>query len=141
MTDFFHPMMEEQALKQCSSLALAHMGDSVYEIMTRGYLIRSGLVTSRNMHRKTIHLVCAGAQAAGAQAIQPMLTEAEQTIFRHGRNAKPKSVPKSATPAEYALATAVEALFGWLYLSGQYDRINELFAVLLPAAEEWAEQH
>ena len=112
MTDFFHPMMEEQALKQCSSLALAHMGDSVYEIMTRGYLIRSGLVTSRNMHRKTIHLVCAGAQAAGAQAIQPMLTEAEQTIFRHGRNAKPKSVPKSATPAEYALATAVEALFG-----------------------------
>lgn len=141
MTDFFHPVMDKQALKQCSSLALAHMGDCVYEIMTRGYLIRSGLVTSRNMHRKTIHLVCAGAQAAGAKVIQPMLTEEEQTIFRYGRNAKPKSVPKSATAAEYALATAVEALFGWLYLSQQYDRINELFAVLLPAAQAWAAEH
>lgn len=66
MTDFFHPLMSEQALKQCSSLALAHMGDSVYELMTRGYLIHSGLVTNKNLHRKTIHLVCAGAQAAGA---------------------------------------------------------------------------
>ena len=106
--------MSEQALKQCSSLALAHMGDSVYELMTRGYLIHSGLVTNKNLHRKTIHLVCAGEQAAGAQAILPMLTEDEQTIFRHGRNAKPKSTPKSSSVAEYALATAGEALFGWL---------------------------
>ena len=98
MTDFFHPLMSEQALKQCSSLALAHMGDSVYELMTRGYLIHSGLVTNKNLHRKTIHLVCAGAQAAGAQAILPMLTEDEQTIFRHGRNAKPKT---TATAASY----------------------------------------
>ena len=128
MTDFFHPLMSEQALKQCSSLALAHMGDSVYELMTRGYLIHSGLVTNKNLHRKTIHLVCAGAQAAGAQA-----------IFRHGRNAKPKSTPKSSSVAEYALATAVEALFGWLYLQGSYDRLNELFTVLLPAAQEWAD--
>ena len=108
MTDFFHPLMSEQALKQCSSLALAHMGDSVYELMTRGYLIHSGLVTNKNLHRKTIHLVCAGAQAA-------------------------------SSVAEYALATAVEALFGWLYLQGSYDRLNELFTVLLPAAQEWAD--
>ena len=139
MTDFFHPLMSEQALKQCSSLALAHMGDSVYELMTRGYLIHSGLVTNKNLHRKTIHLVCAGAQAAGAPALLPMLTEDEQTIFRHGRNAKPKSTPKSSSVAEYALATAVEALFGWLYLQGSYDRLNELFTVLLPAAQEWAD--
>ncbi|MCD8355723.1 MAG: ribonuclease III [Clostridia bacterium] len=141
MTDFFHPIMDEHALKQCSSLALAHMGDSVYEIMARGYLIRSGLVTSRNLHRETIHLVCAGAQAAGAHAIVPLLTEEEQAVFRHGRNAKPKTVPKSSSPGEYALATAVEALFGWLYLKGGYDRLNELFAVLLPAAQKWAKQH
>ncbi|MDO4287353.1 MAG: ribonuclease III domain-containing protein [Eubacteriales bacterium] len=141
MTDFFHPIMDTHALKQCSSLALAHMGDSVYELMTRGHLIRSGLVTSRNLHRKTIHLVCAGAQAAGAQAILPLLTEEEQTVFRHGRNAKPKSIPKSSTPGEYALATAVESLFGWLYMKGEYDRLNALFTVLLPAAQEWAEQH
>ncbi|MDO4173456.1 MAG: ribonuclease III domain-containing protein [Eubacteriales bacterium] len=141
MTDFFRPTMEAHDLKQCSALALAHMGDSVYELMTRGYLIQSGLVTSRNLHRETIHLVCAGAQAAGAQAILPLLTEDEQAVFRHGRNAKPKSIPKSSSPGEYALATAVEALFGWLYLQGEYDRINALFAVLLPAAQQWAKQH
>lgn len=141
MTDFLHPLMDEQALRQCSSLALAHMGDSVYELMTRGQLTSSGLVTSRNLHRETIRLVCAGAQAAGAHAIQPLLDDEEQAVFRHGRNAKPKSIPKSSSPVEYALATAVEALFGWLYLRGRYDRLNELFAVLLPAAQEWAQQH
>lgn len=140
MTDFLHPMMDEHALRQCSALALAHMGDSVYELMTRGWLIASGLVTSRNLHRETIRLVCAGAQAAGAHVIQPMLTEEEQSVFRHGRNAKPKSVPKSSSPTEYALATAVESLFGWLYLRGQYDRLNELFEVILPAAQQWAQQ-
>lgn len=137
MADFFHPVMGEPELKQYSSLALAHMGDSVYELMTRGWLIQSGFVTSRNLHRETIHLVCAGAQAAGAHAIAPLLTEQEQIIFRHGRNAKPKSIPKSSTPAEYALATAVETLFGWLYLRGCYDRLNELFTVILPAAQNW----
>ncbi|HIV68257.1 MAG TPA: ribonuclease III [Candidatus Butyricicoccus stercorigallinarum] len=140
MTDFLHPMPDAHALRQCSALALAHMGDSVYELMTRGWLISSGLVTSRNLHRETIRLVCAGAQAAGAHAIEPLLTGEEQAVFRHGRNAKPKSIPKSASPAEYAHATAVEALFGWLYLRGQYDRLNELFAVLLPAAQQWAAQ-
>ncbi len=133
--------MEEQALRQCSPLALAHMGDSVYELMTRGYLTSSGLVTSRNLHRETIRLVCAGAQAAGAHVIQPMLTEEEDAIFRHGRNAKPKTIPKSSSPMEYALATAVESLFGWLYLRQRYDRLNELFAALLPAAQDWAETH
>ncbi len=140
-TDFLHPEMDEQALRQCSALALAHMGDSVYELMTRSHLIASGLITSRNLHRETIRLVCAGAQAAGAQAIAPLLTEEEQAIFRHGRNAKPKSIPKSSSPTEYAHATAVEALFGWLYLRKQYDRLNTLFAVLLPAAQTWAAQH
>ena len=59
-----------------------------------------------------------------------MLGEDEQTVLRHGRNAKPKSVPKSASVAEYAYATALEALFGWLYLKGRYERINELFEVI-----------
>lgn len=138
MTDYLHPLMEDAALRQCSALALAHMGDSVYELMTRGQLTSSGLVTSRNLHRETIRLVCAGAQAAGAQVIQPLLTEEEAAVFRHGRNAKPKSIPKSASSAEYALATALEALFGWLYLRGRYDRLNELFTALLPAAQQWA---
>ena len=139
MTDFLHPSMDSNGLRAMSSLALAHMGDCVYEIMTRSWLTTSGLVTNRNLHRETIRLVCAGAQAAGAAAILPLQTEEEHTVFRRGRNAKPKSVPKSSSVSEYAHATAVEALFGWLYLRKEYDRLNELFAVLLPAAQTWAE--
>ncbi len=141
MTDFLHPSMDSDHLNAMSSLALAHIGDCVYEIMTRSWLTTSGLVTSRNLHRHTIRLVCAGAQAAGAAAIHPLLTEDELTVFRRGRNAKPKSIPKSSTVSEYAHATAVETLFGWLYLQQRYDRLNELYAVLLPAAQEWAEKH
>ena len=137
MTDFLHPSIDNDSLRAMSSLALAHMGDSVYEIMTRSWLTTSGLVTNRNLHRETIRLVCAGAQAAGAAAILPMLTEEEMDVFRRGRNAKPKSVPKSSSVAEYAHATAVEALFGWLYLQQRYDRLNELFAAILPAAQAW----
>ena len=137
MTDFLHPSIDNDSLRAMSSLALAHMGDCVYEIMTRSWLTTSGLVTNRNLHRETIRLVCAGAQAAGAAAILPMLTEEETDVFRRGRNAKPKSVPKSSSVAEYAHATAVEALFGWLYLQQRYDRLNELFAAILPAAQAW----
>ena len=137
MTDFLHPSIDNDSLRAMSSLALAHMGDCVYEIMTRSWLTTSGLVTNRNLHRETIRLVCAGAQAAGAAAILPMLTEDEMDVFRRGRNAKPKSVPKSSSVAEYAHATAVEALFGWLYLQQRYDRLNELFAAILPAAQAW----
>ena len=137
MTDFLHPSIDNDSLRAMSSLALAHMGDCVYEIMTRSWLTTSGLVTNRNLHRETIRLVCAGAQAAGAAAILPMLTEEEMDVFRRGRNAKPKSVPKSSSVAEYAHATAVEALFGWLYLQQRYDRLNELLAAILPAAQAW----
>ena len=77
----------------------------------------------------TSQLVRASAQAEAVKRIQPMLDEDEQTVLRHGRNAKPKSVPKSASVAEYAYATALEALFGWLYLKGRYERINELFDI------------
>ncbi|MDO5547586.1 MAG: ribonuclease III domain-containing protein [Eubacteriales bacterium] len=140
MTDFLHPSMDNNQLRAMSSLALAHMGDCVYEIMTRSWLTTSGLVTNRNLHRETIRLVCAGAQAAGAAAILPLLTEEEEDVFRRGRNSKPKSVPKTSSVSEYAHATAVEALFGWLYLRQEYARLNELFAALLPAAQEWAAQ-
>ncbi len=141
MTDFLHPNMDSNGLRAMSSLALAHMGDCVYEMMTRSYLTSSGLVTARNLHKETIHLVCAGAQAAGSREILPILTEDEAAVFRRARNTRPKSVPKSSSVTEYAHATAVEALFGWLYLRQEYDRLNELYALILPAAQQWAEEH
>lgn len=132
MTDFLRPRLDSGAIGRMSNLALAHIGDCVYELMTRSYLSVEGVQTSKALHRATIQMVKAGAQAAAAQAIEPILTPEEHDVFRRGRNAKPKTVPKSSTCAEYAYATALEALFGWLYLNGKYDRLNELYAACLP---------
>lgn len=116
MTDHLHPVLDDAAIARMTSLALAHVGDAVYEILVRTHLACGGTQTAKNLHSRTIQLVRASAQAEAVKRIQPMLDEDEQTVLRHGRNAKPKSVPKSASVAEYAYATALEALFGWLYL-------------------------
>ena len=78
--------------------------------------------------------VAAPAQAARFARIAPMLTEEEQDVFRRGRNTAPHSVPKAASRGEYQTATGFEALFGWLYLQGRTDRLNELFDAMM--AEE-----
>ena len=128
--DYLHPKLDDAAIARMSSLALAHVGDAVYEILVRSYLACGGTQTAKNLHSRTVALVRASAQAEAVQRILPLLDEAEQDVFRHGRNAKPKTVPKSSSVAEYAYATALEALFGWLYLKQRYGRINELFGVI-----------
>ena len=128
--DYLHPVLDDAAIARMSSLALAHVGDAVYEVLVRAYLACGGTQTAKNLHSRTVALVRASAQAEAVQRILPLLTEKEQDIYRHGRNAKPKTVPKSSSVAEYAHATALEALFGWLYLKQRYDRINELFGVI-----------
>ena len=128
--DHLHPKLDDAAIARMSSLALAHVGDAVYEILVRSYLACGGTQTAKNLHSRTVALVRASAQAEAVQRILPLLDEAEQEVFRHGRNAKPKTVPKSSSVAEYAYATALEALFGWLYLKQRYGRINELFGVI-----------
>ena len=130
MIDFLHPKLNDAELGRISSLGLAHIGDGVYEIMTRSYLVCQGMQTARSLHAKTVALVRASAQYRAAQCILPLLTPAEADVFRHGRNAKPKTIPKAASHMEYAYATALEALFGWLYLRGEYDRLNALYAVI-----------
>lgn len=128
--DYLHPKLDDAAIARMSSLALAHVGDAVYEILVRSCLACGGTQTAKNLHSRTVALVRASAQAEAVQRILPLLDEAEQEVFRHGRNAKPKTVPKSSSVAEYAYATALEALFGWLYLKQRYGRINELFGVI-----------
>ena len=128
--DYLHPKLDDAAIARMSSLALAHVGDAVYEVLVRSYLACGGTQTAKNLHSRTIALVRASAQAEAIQRILPLLTEEEQEIYRHGRNAKPKTVPKSASVADYAHATALEALFGWLYLKQRYERINLLFGVI-----------
>ena len=122
--DYLHPILDDAAIARMSSLALAHVGDAVYEVLVRSRLACGGLQTAKNLQRRT------------TQRILPLLNEAEQEIYRHGRNAKPKSVPKSASTAEYSQATALEALFGWLYLKGRYERINELFGIIAEGFKE-----
>lgn len=123
------PLSETEA-KQYSPLALAFLGDSVYEVMVREQLLREANRPARELHAASVQHVRAPYQAAAAAKIAEMLTEQEADILRRGRNASGISVPKSATPAEYRSATGFEALFGYLYLRGETARLAELFAVI-----------
>lgn len=131
MENYLSPKLEKQELLNMSTLALAHIGDSVFEIMARSYLATTGVATSKNLHRETVLLVNATTQAHDARLIEPMLLEHELSVFKRGRNSKPKTVPKSSCREDYALATALESLFGYLYLRQEYDRINELFEKII----------
>ena len=113
-TDFLHPHLSDAEILQVSSLGLAHIGDVVYEIMTRSYIVCHGTQTAKNLHAKTVSLVRASAQYNAAQKIIPLLTEEEQDVFKRARNTKLHGIPKAASRSEYAHATALEALFGWL---------------------------
>lgn len=127
MTDYFSIQLKEDEIRSISSIGLAHLGDAVYELLVRSYLCAHGKATGKGLHRATIELVCAPAQAKLTEKILPLLTEEESAVFRRGRNANVHTIPHHASRAEYQQATALEALFGWLYLQGKRDRITELF--------------
>ena len=131
MENYFQMNLSKQQIDAISNLGLAHMGDCVFEILCRGYLCAKGETTVDRLHRDTINLVKATAQARFVDKLVPMLTEEELAYYRRGKNAHVHAVPKSATPAEYAKATGLEALFGALYLGGQTERINELFKAVM----------
>ncbi len=127
MENYFHLAMDVRAVNQISALGLAHCGDAVFELLVRSYLCASGKATTKNLHRATVQLVCAPAQAARVDRMLPLLTQAELAQYKRGRNAHVHQVPKNATHEQYAKATGLECLFGALYLAGQLDRLNELF--------------
>ena len=131
MENYFEPVMDRKAINQISALGLAHCGDAVFELLVRTYLCAHGKATGKGLHRATVELVRAPAQAAAAEKILPMLTEAEQAVVRRGRIANVQAIPKNASRAQYQQATALEALLGWLYLRGEKGRIEELFAAMM----------
>ena len=131
MENYFKMNLSEAEIKAISNLGLAHMGDCVFEILCRGYLCAKGGKNVGNLHRDTINMVKASAQAAFMDRLLPLLTEEELACYRRGKNAHVHAVPKSCTPAEYAKATGLEALFGALYLAGKTERINELFKTVM----------
>ena len=125
--DYFHVNMEKDALLRMSSLGLAHLGDGVFELMVRTWLCLHGKAKVKDLHRAAVAYVAAPAQAAAVEGLLPLLTDEEADVYRRGRNTAPHSVPRAATRAQYQSATGLEALFGWLYLQGRTDRLNELF--------------
>ena len=131
MTDYFSIPLPDDEIRAISSIGLAHLGDAVYELLVRTYLCAHGKATGKGLHRATVELVRAPAQAEAAEKILPMLMEEEQAVFRRGRNANVHSIPQHASRAQYQQATALEALLGWLYLRGERARIEELFAVMM----------
>ena len=119
--------LPQRDIDAISNLGLAHMGDGVWELLCRGYLCSKGEKTVAQLHRDTIAMVKAPAQAEFAEKLLPLLTEQEAAYYRRGKNSHVHAVPKGATPAQYAKATGLDALFGALYLSGQTERLNALF--------------
>ena len=131
MENYLEITMTREQINAISNLGLAHIGDSVFELLCRSYLCCRGGKTVKNLHRDTVAMVNAPAQAKFADKLLPHLTEEEQDYYRRGKNAHSHAAPKSATPQEYAKATGLETLFGALYLSGQKERLNELFAIMI----------
>ena len=131
MDNYFQMNMPRAEIDAISNLGLAHIGDSVFELLCRSYLCARGGKNVGNLHRDTIAMVKATAQAEFADKLLPLLTQEEMAYYRRGKNAHVHAVPKSATAAEYAKATGLEALFGALYLAGKTDRLNELFRAVM----------
>ncbi len=121
---------KEVNAKQLSPLNLAFIGDCIYEILVRETLVTDANRPVNDLHRESVKYVSAKAQTEAFEKIKDMLTDEETAVYKRGRNAKVGHSPKSATEGEYHCATGVEALFGYLYLTEQTDRIKELFSVI-----------
>lgn len=134
----FFPEMPVQDVNKISMLGLAHVGDAVYELLYRSKLCTDGHTAVAEMHRMTVAFVRAEAQAEAAAKLLSVLTQEEMSAYKRGRNAKVNSVPHNADISQYHAATGLEALFGWLYLLGRTERINELFNIITGGTDDAA---
>ncbi len=116
-------------IEEISTAALAYLGDSIIELCVRETLVQRGVSSAKNLNATALLFVKAEAQADAMKVILPHLSEEENAAYRRGRNIGHTNTPKSATVGQYRMATGMEALFGYLYLKGQKNRINELFSL------------
>lgn len=124
----------EQDIRAYSPLTLAYVGDGIYDLIIRTVAVERANRRVNDLNKITVQYVKAPAQAKIVEALQPFLTEEEMDIYRRGRNAKPHSSAKNASQSEYHKATGFEALIGYLYLTGNMDRLLELVKVGIEAA-------
>lgn len=122
--------------KEYSPTALAFYGDCAWESLVRRTLLEKGNAPSGKLHSRSVEMVRASFQSEAVDVIEKILNEDEADIFRRGRNADGISVPKSSNPRDYHRATGLEALFGYLFLIGEYKRANELFEVVWNEKQE-----
>ncbi len=118
--------LKEVEAREYSPLALAYLGDAVYELAIRTFVMNHGNTQVNKMHKKTAGLVKADAQANFYKVLEEELTEEEKAVYRRGRNAKSVTMAKHATMKDYRMATGFEALMGYLYLTEQMERMAEL---------------
>lgn len=130
------PVENQVDLREQSPLALAFVGDGVYEVLVRRMLVAGRRMPPAKLHSAAVRYVSAKGQFLALEAVLPLLTEEEQGVVRRGKNASKASVAKHASPEEYRASTALESLFGWLYLQGRTGRIEALFAAICAAAQE-----
>lgn len=115
--------------KNMNGIALAYIGDCVIELEVRNLLLSKKIYDSATLNKNALLFVKASAQSAAFEKIEPALTEEEMSYYKRGRNTHTAKTPKSASALEYRRATGFESLFGYLYLSGQSERIKELFSL------------
>lgn len=122
-------------IKQYSPNTLAFIGDTVYELFVREALVTEANRPVSELNRRKVSLVNCEAQAEAVRKITPNLTDEELAVYKRGRNAFTKNTPKNSSVADYHSATGLEALFGYLYLSGRVDRLRELFEIVIGKSE------
>ncbi|QTL99320.1 Mini-ribonuclease 3 [Iocasia frigidifontis] len=117
-------IMEEQEARLLSPGLLAYIGDSIYEVMARDYLLKKGYRSLNELHQYTVKIVNASAQAKALRKLEASLSKKELSIVRRGRNYKGGNIPANSSVIDYRMSTGLEALFGYHYLSGNYERLD-----------------
>jgi ribonuclease-3 family protein len=120
------PTVTKSEAAAVSAASLAYLGDAVLEVLVRCRIVAAGM---EHPSETSLRYVTAAAQSDALERILPLLTEEEEAAFRRGRNCVHGNVPKKATQAQYRRATGFEALFGYLYVKGETERIRELFVL------------
>lgn len=130
-TNMSKEYLTEREANTYSPLSLAFLGDSVYDTLVRDYLLRQANMPVAKLHSAKIRLVCAEYQSEAYSVLEKNITVHELAVLKRGRNATGNTVPKHADAAQYRRATAIECLFGYLFLTGQTERICELFEIII----------
>lgn len=122
---------DDKEINMMSPLTLAYIGDAVYEIYIRSYVMKKGNMPVNKLHKAATKYVSAKAQSEIMCTLSQMLTEEEQRIFKRGRNAHSYTSAKNANIVDYRRATGFEALVGYLYLKKEYERLDEIIKISL----------